>query len=240
MISKILSRIGAALLLVSAMTLLPFLSSCSDDDTNTTSRYALQINSQSLNYVSNTALNAKVKDILEQYCPSNPGYMETDLATATTTWQKACNELRTYDWEKQNIVISDSTYIDLALVTVSNSDEGNTVINRYKITFPYFVYRFIVSEESTNYSLNINAQAAVKKIVAHFSKGEQNTFKASSEAALQRFSALTDSIGRYNWRSNGLGIQKNTTFKLSMVFGTYVPTLSSTVVKEQNITLPNN
>jgi hypothetical protein len=240
MTSKIFSRIGGALLFVMALTLLPVLTGCSDDNDSTPTRYALQINGQSLNYASNTALNAKVQEIIAQYCPATPGYMETSLANATKTWQKACDAIRTYNWDKADVVISDSTFIDLALVKVSDSDEGNTVINRYRITFPYFLYRFIVSNETANYGLNIKAQQVVSKIIAHYGPGEQNTFKGTNNEAIERFNALTDSIGHYNWRSNDLGIQKNTGFKLSLVFGTYLPTLESTVVKEQDITLSNN
>ena len=238
--SKILSKLNTAIFIILSLALSFGLSSCSDDEKDNLSHYALQINGQSLNYASNSALNAKIKEILEQYCPANPGFIKTDLTTATQTWQKACNKIRTYDWDKSNIIISDSTYMDLALVVMNKLEEGNTVINRYKITFPYFVYRFIVSNESKNYSLNIKAQTEVNKIIAKFGKGKDNTFKGSNEVAILRFNSLVDSIGKHNWRNNELAIQKNCSFKLTMVFGTYIPKLSSTVVKEQDITLPNH
>lgn len=230
-------RLCGTLLLLLAFTW--NLTSCSsdDDDDAATGRYAIQLNGRSLNYTSNTPLQAVVDSIIYKYCPQNPGYFEGNSETANRNYYNAYNEILNYDWEHSGIDIADSTYLDLALIAINSSNQGNIVLNRRRITFPHFVYRLFVSNKSANYELNVRATFCVDSILTSYSSSENQTFSGTRQLAYERYEAALEAINTYNWRRNDLSILRGTSFTLSLVYGADAPDLDDTVLRGEDIDL---
>lgn len=230
-------RLCGTLLLLLAFTW--SLTSCSsdDDDNPATGRYAIQLNGRSLNYTSNTQLQAVVDTIIYKYCPQNPGYFEGNAETANRYYYSAYNEILNYDWEHSGIDIADSTYLDLALIAISNSNQGNTVLNRRHITFPHFVYRLFVNNKSSNYELNVKATLCVDSILTSYSSSNNQIFSGTRQLAYERYEAALEAIKTFNWRRNDLAILRSTSFTLSLVYGAGVPDADDTVLIGEDIDL---
>lgn len=227
-----------ALLLITTWSL----SSCSDDDNNSSDsskKYALQISNSANYYSSNVLLSAEVNHILDYFSPRTTGYFEANYADANSVWSKACDSIMHTDFAAEDLLIADSTWIDLALVAVSNSDEGNLVVNHRKIYFPHYVYRIQTSNPSSFYALNVPAQTEVNNIIAAFNDAGQTTFFLKRSDAVARLQTVNDSIMNHNWKTNSLAIQSGTSFTLELAGGTSTTVEPWPVYAKTSITLPH-
>jgi len=236
---KKMFKFGVAFMFL--LTAICSLSSCSDDkdSSGSTKKYALQISNSSNYYSSNILLSTEVNNILNTFCPRTAGYFETSYTDANSIWAKACDSIMHYDWTAKDFLITDSTWINLALVTLSNSDEGNLVVNQRKIYFPHYVYRIQTSNPSSMYALNVPAQTEVNNIIAAFNDPEKASFFVKRSDALVRLQTVKDSILNHNWKSNSLAIQNGTSFTLELAGGTSTTEEPWPVYSQVSVALPH-
>lgn len=230
-------RVAFMFLLITACCL----SSCSDDknSSESTKNYALQVSNSANYYSSNLLLSTEVNNILNTFSPRTAGYFEASYSEANNLWAKACDSIMHYDWAGKDYLITDSTWIDLALVAVSNSDEGNLVINHRKVYFPHYVYRIQTSNPSSLYALNVRAQNEVNNIIAAFNDAGKTYFFMKRSDAIAHLQTVSDSIMNHNWKSNSLAIQSGTSFTLEVAGGTNKTDEPWPVYSRTSITLPH-
>lgn len=223
------------------LTLVCSFSSCSDDknSSDSTNKYALQLSNSANYYSSNILLSTEVNNILNAFSPHTPGYFEATYADANNLWTKACDSIMKYDWAGKDYFIADSTWIDLALVSVSNSNEGNLVINHRKVYFPHYVYRIQTSNPSSLYALNVRAQNEVNNIIAAFNDPGKSYFFMKRSDAIAHLQTVSDSIMNHNWKSNSLAIQGGTSFTLEVAGGTSTTEEPWPIYSHTSITLPH-
>lgn len=216
------------------------LTACSDnnEDTTGTGTYKLLVSNSSNSYQQNDELEEATTNIINAFSPASAGF-ECSLEEADKRWNNACDSVLKTNWLEKDIAIGDTTWVEIALVKETGSNESNTIVNRRKIEFPIFLFSFKTDNASSNYALNIKAQMEVAAILKQFYSNGQDAFSSKLTDAKEKLEEAGDSILSYNWKRNDLAIQKGTSFTLKLVGGTSSLAQPWPTYASKEITLPH-
>lgn len=216
------------------------LTGCSDndEDTNNVGNYKLLVSNSSSSYLQNDELEEATSRILEIFSPASTGF-ECTLEEADKRWNNACDSVLKTNWLEKDVAIGDTTWVEIALVKETGSNENNTIVNRRKIEFPIFLFSFETDNASPNYALNIKAQMEVAAILKQFYSNGKETFSSKLTDAREKLEEASDSILSHNWKRNDLALQKGTSFTLKLVGGTSSLAQPWPSYASKEITLPH-
>lgn len=216
------------------------LTGCSDneDDTNGTGNYKLLVSNSSSSYLQNDELEEATSKIIEAFSPTSTGF-ECTLEEAGKRWDNACDSILKTNWLEKDVAIGDTTWVEIALVKETGTNESNTIVNRRRIEFPIFLFSFKTDNASSNYALNIRAQMEVAAILKQFYSNGKETFSSKLTDAREKLEEASDSILSHNWKQNDLALQKGTSFTLKLVGGTSSLAQPWPSYASKEITLPH-
>ncbi len=215
------------------------LASCSDNEEDATGmgHYKILISNSSNSYTQNHELEEATTKIIEYFSPTSTG-IECNLEEAGTYWSNACDSVLKTNWLEKDIAIGDTTWVEIALVKETGSNESNTIINRRKVAFPIYIFTFQTDNVSNNYALNVRAQIEVENVLKKFYTNDKG-FSIKLSEAKDKVEAASDSILALNWKRNDLSIQKGTSFTLKLVGGTASLAQPWPCYASKEITLPH-
>ena len=223
------------------MAFITFLAvSCSDDkdNTETTGHYKLMVSDYSDSYAQNSELADVTTNIIAIFSPEQTGF-ESTSEDANKRWKNACDSLLKTNWIEQDVMLGDTTWIEVALVMEQDGKVGNTIVNRRRVEYPCFTFSFRTDNSSANYALNVKAQQEVENILNTFYAEGQSGFAAKLSDAKNILQTAGDSILKHNWKRNDLAIQSNSSFTLQLTGGTASLAKPWPVYASKEITLPH-